>query len=807
MTKIRPLEPEKLLRRCDPAGFAFATTDELADLEEVLGQERAVEAVRFGIGIRREGYNLYVLGPTGTGKKAFVRRLLEARAPGEPRPDDWCYVHNFDQPHRPRALRLPPGRGARLKADMQQLVEELRSAIPAVFESDEYRARAEQIDAEFSERQEKAFGELGQEAAGHGVALLHTPSGFSFAPTKNGEVISPDEYAKLPEEERGRIVGVVAELEEKLQKLIRQVPRWRKERRERIKTLNREMTMLAVGHLIDELKEDYAGLDSVSAYLDAVREDVLDNIEEFRKPAEGQATPGGALAEEPPSARRYRANLLVGDGAGAGAPVVFEDNPNYNNLIGRVEHVAQFGALVTDFTLIKPGALHRANGGYLLLDAYKLLTQPFAWEGLKRALNSRELRMDSLGQMLSLVSTVSLEPEPIPLDLKVILFGERLWYYLLHAYDPEFGELFKVGADFDDQVRRDESSQMAYARLVATIARQEKLRAFDRGAVARVVEHGARLAGDAGKLSTHMQSVVDLLREAEHFAAEAGHGAVAAGDVDRAIAAQIRRADRVRERMHEAILRGVVFIDTAGGRVGQVNGLSVFELGGFAFAQPTRITATTRLGEGEVVDIEREVDLSGSIHSKGVLILSSFLAARYSRNRPLALAASLTFEQTYGGVEGDSASVAELAALLSSLSDLPIHQSLAVTGSVNQHGEVQPIGAVSEKIEGFFDICRARGLEGGQGVLIPASNVQHLMLREDVVEAVRTGMFAVYPVATVDQALELLTGVAAGEPDAAGNYPAGSVNQRVVARLAELMARRQALAGVPRHKKPKRQHE
>ncbi|HET9702003.1 MAG TPA: ATP-binding protein, partial [Burkholderiales bacterium] len=475
MTKIRPLEPEKLLRRCDPACFGFETTTQLEDVKEVLGQERAVEAVRFGIGIRCEGYNLYLLGPTGTGKKAFVRRLLESRAPGEPRPDDWCYVHNFEQPHRPQALRLPPGRGAKLKADVQQLVEELRSAIPAVFESDEYRARAEQIDAEFSERQEKAFGELGQEAAGHGVALLHTPSGFSFAPTRDGEVISPDEYAKLPEEERARIVKVVAELEEKLQKLIRQVPRWRKERRERVRRLNREMTMLAVGHLIDEQKEEYAPLQGVCDYLDAVREDVLDNIDEFRKTADAQAAPGGALAEEPPSVRRYRVNLLVGDGAGSGAPVVFEDNPTYNNLVGRVEHVSQYGALVTDFTLIKAGALHRANGGYLLLDAYKLLTQPFAWDALTRALKSRELRMDSLGQMLSLVSTVSLEPEPIPLDLKVILFGERLWYYLLHAYDPEFGELFKVAADFEEDIDRSADSHQLYARLIATLAQREKL--------------------------------------------------------------------------------------------------------------------------------------------------------------------------------------------------------------------------------------------------------------------------------------------------------------------------------------------
>jgi predicted ATP-dependent protease len=628
MTKIPPLHPDQLIRRCDPASFDFSTTAGLEDLKEMLGQERAVDAVHFGIGIRNEGYNVFALGPAGTGKQAVVRGFLEARAPGEHHPDDWCYVYNFEQPHRPRALRLAPGRGAKFRSDVQQLVEELRSTIPAVFESDEYRARAEQIDAEFNERQEKAFSELGQEAAGHEIALLHTPAGFSFAPTRNGEVISPDEYAKIPEEERARIVKVVAELEEKLQKLIRQVPKWRKERRERIRYLNREMTMLAVGHLIDDLKEEYPDSETVRLYLEAVREDVLDNIDDFRKPAEGAAAPLGAQSEEPPSSRRYRVNLLVGEEASTGAPVVFEDNPSYNNLIGRVEHVAQFGALVTDFTLIKPGALHRANGGYLLLDALKLLSQPFAWEGLKRSLKSRQIRIDSLGQMLSLVSTVSLEPEPIPLDVKVILFGERIWYYLLHAYDPEFGELFKVAADFDDELARDEDSQRAYARLVATIARKESLKPFDRGAVARVVERGSRLAGDAGKLSAHMQDIVDLLREASHWAGEAGRDVAGAQDVERAVQAQVRRADRIRERVHESILRGVVFIDTTGDKTGQVNGLSVLELGGFAFGQPSRITATTRLGEGEVIDIEREVDLSGSIHSKGVLILSSFLAAR-----------------------------------------------------------------------------------------------------------------------------------------------------------------------------------
>jgi len=800
------LQPEQLARRCDPSSFSFETTDQVEDLQEIFGQARAADAVRFGVAIRREGYNLFVLGPPGTGKHAFVRQFLQSRAAAEKRPDDWCYVHNFEQPHKPRALRLPPGRGEQFRSDMHQLVEELGSAIPAVFESDEYRARAEQIDSEFSERQEKAFGELGQEAASHGIALLHTPAGFSFAPTKEGEVLSSEEFGKLPEEERSRIAKVVAQLEEKLQRLIRQVPRWRKERRERMRALNREMTMLAVGHLIDELREKYADQEEVRSYLFAVQQDVLDNIEDFRKASEQQPSAAGA-PEEPSSFRRYRVNLLVGGEPDGGAPVVFEDHPTYNNLLGRVEHVAQFGALVTDFTLIKAGALHRANGGYLMLDVFKLLTQPFSWEALKRVLNSREIRIDSLGQILSLVSTVSLEPEPIPLNVKVVLFGERIWYYLLHAYDPEFGELFKVAADFDDQVDRTEGSHQAYARLVATLVRKDKLRPLDRGAVARVVEQGARLAGDAEKLSSRVQSIADLLRESDHWAAEAGRSVVTGLDVQRSVDAQIHRSDRLRQRAHEAILRNVVYIDTEGSKVGQVNGLSVLELGGFAFAQPSRITATTRLGEGEVIDIEREVDLSGSIHSKGVLILSSFLASRYSRNRPMALAASLTFEQNYGGIEGDSASVAELCAILSSVSDIPIRQSLAVTGSVNQHGQVQPIGAVNEKIEGFFDICRARGLNGSQGVLIPASNVQHLMLREDVIEAVRADKFHVYAVNTVDQALDLLTGIPAGDLDAAGHFPEGSVNHRVMARLADFMEKRQALMAEARGRKPKRRHD
>ncbi|HLF98217.1 MAG TPA: Lon protease family protein, partial [Methylococcaceae bacterium] len=458
----------------------------------------------------------------------------------------------------------------------------------------------------------------------------------------------------------------------------------------------------------------------------------------------------------------------------------------------RVEHLSQLGMLVTNFLQIKPGALHQANGGYLLLDAIKLLSQPFSWEALKRALSTREIRIESLGQMYSLVSTVSLEPEPIPLDVKVVLMGDRLLYYLLAQYDPEFSELFKVAADFEDETPRSAENDLLYARLVGTLARRDKLRPFDRGAVARVIEHSARRAEDSEKLSTHMESLADLVREADYWAGQGGRTAVAGEDVERAIEAQIHRADRLRERSHEAILRGTLHIDTTGEQVGQVNALSVFQLGQFAFAQPTRVTAVTRLGSGALIDIQREVKLAGPIHSKGVLILSSFLASRYAAEQPLSLSASLVFEQTYGHVEGDSASVAELCALLSSLAGLPIRQSLAVTGSVDQFGRVQAIGAVNEKIEGFFDICSRRGLNGAHGVLIPAANVPHLMLRRDVIEAAQAGRFHIYPLETVDQAVELMTGVPSGEADGQGGFPEGSVSRRVADRLKKLAEIRRA---------------
>jgi lon-related putative ATP-dependent protease len=803
MGPVKRLEATALYQRCDPGQFTFATTADLPDLTEMIGQTRAVEAVRFGIGIRHDGFNLFALGPEGIGKYTLVHHYIERQAATQPSSADWCYVNNFAEAYKPCALRLPPGGGVALRRDMERLVEELRTAIPATFESENYRTRRQEIEEEFRERQEKALADIQRSAQERGLALIRTPMGLAFAPMRGGQVINPEDFQKLPPEEQERVQADVAMLQEELQKSLGQLPQWDRERRAKVKDLDQDIAKYAVGHLIEELRRKYTDQPEVVEYLRRVQQDVMEHLDEFRgvteappaMPAEG-GPPRLAAPTGTPFFRRYRVNVLVDHSGATGAPVIYEDHPTVQNLLGRIEHMAQMGALVTDFHLIKPGALHRANGGYLILEARKVLLQPFAWEELKRALSSQEIRIEVLGQTLSLVNTVSLEPEPIPLDVKVVLLGERLLYYTLAQLDPDFGELFKVAADFEDQMDRTSENHLLYARMIATMARQEGLRPLDRQAVARVIERSARLAGDAERLSTHVRSIADLLREADYWAGEAQRHVVTAADVQRAIDAQIYRSDRVRERIQEEIQRGTILIDTHGAKVGQVNGLSVLMLGQFAFGRPSRITARVRLGRGEVVDIEREVALAGPIHSKGVLILSSYLGARYASDRPLSLSASLVFEQSYSGVEGDSASSAELYALLSALAELPIQQGLAVTGSVNQYGQVQAIGGVNEKIEGFFDICRAQGFTGAQGVLIPAANVKHLMLRQDIVDAVAAGRFQVYPVETVDQGIELLTGVSAGERGEAGEFPAGSVNQRVEARLRALSEKRQAF-GLP----------
>lgn len=803
MQAPQALSPQQLCWHCDPAQFNFETTEQLDDLSEFVGQTRALDAVRFGIAIRREGYNLYVLGPPGVGKRTIVKSFLEQKSADEPRPDDWCYVNNFADPQQPRALRLPAGRGGKLVQDLGILLDDLRAAIPAALQMDEHRSRLQEVEDEVKERQSKAFQQLAEKAEQQGIQLIRTPGGFALAPLREGEVLSPEEYAKLSDDEQERIQVAVEELQTELRALVEKLPQWRNEIRRKVKELNQEATRFVVGQSLAQLRNWYTDLPQVLKYLDALEANVIERADEFQPADEETADPLGGLARRRQLADAYRANLIVENSQTKGAPVVYLEHPSYVNLVGRVEHETQMGTLVTDFTLIKPGALHQANGGYLVVEAIRLLQQPFAWESLKRALYSRHIQIESLGESLSLLSTVSLEPEPIPLDVKVVLLGDRMLYYLLYQYDRDFAELFKVAADFEEEMDRTPENCQLYARLIATLVRREGQLPFDRTAVARVLEHSARVAADAEKLTTHMRTVADLLREADYWAAQDGGVRVSARHVQHAIDKQVYRSDRLREHVLEEIRRGTVLIDTSGAVVGQVNGLSVLDLGCFSFGRPSRITATARLGKGEVIDIEREVELGGAIHSKGVLILSSLLTARYAQRHPLSVSASLVFEQSYGQVDGDSASVGELCALLSALASVPINQALAVTGSVNQLGQVQPIGGVNEKIEGFFDVCRTRGLNGQHGVLIPASNVKHLMLRQDVVAAAAAGQFQIWPIETVDQALSLLTGLPAGEPDAEGRYPAGTINHRISERLWELFQLRQRYNAESLTEKPK----
>lgn len=797
----RRLLPEELARRCEPAALGFDTTDALEPLGEPLGQARALEALRFGIGIRHEGYNLFAMGPEGAGKQTAVRAVLEARAAGEAVPDDVCYVHDFGKPQAPRVLRLPAGRGRALQQDVTRLVIELRQAIPAALEGDDFRAKKTAIEEEHKGAHERAFQEVRALAEAKHVALVQTPMGFAFLPLRDGQPVKPDEFGDLPAEVQQRFERDIEELGQLMRERISQLPKLEQELRRKVRALAKETILAAVGHLLEEVRKPYEPLAPVLAHLEALGHDVVENVGLFLKGEDGSSSaPAAIFGDGEAALRRYEVNLFVDNGALKGAPVVYEDHPSYDNLVGRVEHRAQLGALTADFSLIRAGALHRANGGYLLLDVRRVLQQPYAWDGLKRALSGRQVRIQSLGQLLGIASTATLEPEPVPLDVKVALLGERQLFYLLEQHDPEFHPLFKVAVDFEDVVDRSADNDRLYARLVAALAKKERLLPFDAAGVARVIEHGARVADDAERLTAHIGVLTDLLREADHHAREAASAAVGEAHVEAAVRAEERRAGRIRQRMLDEIQRGTVLIDTNGAKVGQVNGAAVFQLGRHSFGRPARITARVRLGRGEVVDIEREVDLSGPIHSKGVLILSAFLGARYVPEHPLSLSASLTFEQSYGPVEGDSASCAELYALLSALADAPIKQCFAVTGSVNQHGEVQAVGGVNEKIEGFFDVCRARGMTGQHGFLLPAANVKHLMLRRDIVEAARAGTFEIFAVETIDQGIELLTGVSAGQRDASGRFPEGSINRRAEDRLLALAKIRLTLGAQPEAK-------
>ena len=790
------LPPEKLFRAADLSGLAFATTEDLDPASDLLGQDRAREAVRFGTEIGERGFNLFAVGASAAQVRELVGAMLREATQLKPCPPDWVYVNNFATPNRPSAISLPPGRAPAFQAAMRRLTEDLRSALPAVFEGEDYQARRGAIENQFRSRNERAFQALGEKAASNGAAILRTPGGFAVAPAHEGKVVPPEEFNAWPEERRRAAQQAIQEIERELEQTLRGIPRLEKERRDAVRALDREVASFAIGQLIEEARAPFADLAKIAAHLDAMRADILDNAQLFVAAGADEETPLAPLRAA--LLDHYQVNVLVSCALPeAHAPVVEELHPTLGNLVGRTEYLSQQGVLVTNFMLIKAGALHRANGGAILIDARGLLSEPFSWPALKRALTRSEILIEDPGRFLGLAMTATLEPDPIPLDVKVVLFGERVLYYLLASLDPDFATLFKVLADFEDDTPRTAPTEAALARLIGGIARAGGFHPLDRAAVARLIEHAARLADDQSKLTLISERVRDVMAEANYHANSAGHALIAREDVEAAIRQQIRRSARIEDRSREMILREIALVDTAGARVGQVNGLSVMMLAGHSFGRPSRITCRVRPGGGKIVDIEREVELGGPLHSKGVLILSGFLAGRYALDRPMSLYASLVFEQSYGGVDGDSASSAELYSLLSALGEIPLRQDLAVTGSVNQHGVVQAIGGVNEKIEGFFDICAARGLSGTQGVLIPAANVQHLMLREDVVAASAAGRFSIYPIATIDEGVALLSGRPAGERGADGIYPEASVNRLVEERLRQFAAIRREAAGRP----------
>ena len=804
MSPIAPLPPDALRTPCTPASLNFATTADLADLQDFIGQARARQAVDLGVRMRHPGYNIFAFGPAGTGKLTLVRRHVEQQAAQEPAPSDWCYVNNFAAPSKPHVLELPPGMGRQLRTDMLRFTEELRTSLSAALEGEEVQMRRQRLGAEFGARQEATLKAVQEQARAQGLALLHADDGFTFAAIKDDAVLPDEEFAKLPDEEQERYRALVEPLQEELRRVMFKVPAMEREFRQRARELHEEIVSRTLNLVLDDLLERYANQPNVIVWLESLQTDVVEHMldlmgggEQAREEGDGGASPMQAFLSGRASPRRYQVNVLVDSGATAdsvaldgaaatGAPVVYESNPTYLNLTGRIEHLAQMGTLSTDFMLIKAGCLHRANGGYLILDAQKVITSPASWEGLKRALQFREVRIESPAEMLSLTATISLEPEPVPLNVKVILLGDAAVYYALAEHDPDFSELFKVSADFDDELERTPESEALVARLVATMARADGLRPFTRDAVARLIEQSARWAEDAQRLSARISELKGLMQEADYWATHARCEVVEAAHVQDALDARHFRLNRMEERLREDVLRGSMLIKTEGARIGQINALSVMQMGRFEFGHPTRVTATVRQGSGEIVDIEREVDMGGPIHSKGVLILTSYLRAHYLPEEPFSLAASLVFEQNYGGVEGDSAATSELYALLSAVARVPLRQDIGVTGSVNQLGEVQAVGGLNEKIEGFYDLCAARGLTGTQGVMIPAANVQHLMVRHDVIDAVRAGKFAIYAVSTINEGIEVLTGMVAGEPNKVGAYPRKSFNRMVTDRLQAL---------------------
>jgi lon-related putative ATP-dependent protease len=786
----RTLAPDDLYKRCDPNFFKFRTTEELPPLDGIIGQQRALDAIDFGLNLQSTGFNIYVLGDSGTGKTSAIRSFISRKAEKEIVPPDWCYVHNFREAGDPIAIWLEPGRGIEFQKDMRELIDHLKVEIPKVFESKEYKKQRNVITEEIQHKHKELFEALEREAESKGFRVKAAMGGFSLvAIGKSGEPLTEEEFNSFDQKEKDALRENGKYIQERLDDVMRMLKKEEKATGEKLEKLERNTAISVLGHLVEDLKNKCPKNEKILAYLDAVQEDVLGNVEDFKATTEETPAPPLPFLKMPrqePNFTRYSVNVLVNNGKQKGSPCVFESNPTYYNLFGRVEHKLQFGAAMTDFTMIKAGSLHMANGGYLVVNALDLLRNLFSYDALKRAIKNGEVKIEDVWEQYRLITTTTMKPEPIPLDVKVILIGSPEIYYLLFSLDEEYRELFKVKADFDNRMERSDENIRKYAAFVSTKAREERLLPFDASGVARVVEYGSRLAEDQEKLSSKFSEVSNLIRESHYWAKKTDSDVVSGTHVEKALDEKIYRHSRIEDRTREVMAEGTLIVETSGEKAGQVNGLALLDMGDYSFGKPSRITTTVYAGKGGVVNIERETKLSGKIHEKAVLILSNYLGRKYAAKKPINLSASITFEQLYGMIEGDSATCAELYSLLSAVSGVPVRQSVAVTGSMDQNGDVQPIGGVNEKIEGFFDLCRLRGLSGAQGVVIPRRNARNLMLKKEVVEAVGEGKFHIHAIEHVEEGIEILMGIPAGEPGPDGKYPEKTLNRLVEDRLTEL---------------------
>lgn len=790
MRKVQELKASQVYRVCDLGSLNVDSTDDLKPCEDFIGQKRAVDAIMFGLGMEYGEYNIYLAGPTGVGKSTTIETILDRVAKEKPTPGDWCYVYNFQNPNEPRAIDLPTGRGKAFKRDMDEFLQVLKTDIPRAFESKEFEEQRQNVMNEFQRKKNNLFEELQKKGAENQIQVQFSPTGIITIPLVEGKPVTQESYAALDDATKEEIQARKEKIDNLVAESLKTARKVENDAGEKIKELEKRVALFSVGQIIETLREKYTSFHKVIDYLDQMQKNILENIEIFlpekNVPQAGMPFMMRGPQQPSPQFTEYKVNVVIDNSLTEGAPVIFETNPTYNNLFGSIEKEVRFGAMFTDFTMIQAGSLAKANGGYIVLEILDMFKYPFIWDALKKAIENEELRIEDIYQQYGFSGPVGIRPEPIKLDVKVIMAGNSYMYQMLYSYDEDFRKLFKVKADFDSVVERNDETISQYSCFIRTICDRDSLKPFDRSGIERVIEYSSRLSGDQNKLSVQLGSITKILKEADYWSrAEGDEGTTRREHVEKAIEEKVYRSNMVEEKIQESIAKGVIMVDTEGMVTGQINGLAVYNMGDYAFGKPSRITCETYMGTEGLVNIERRARMSGNIHDKGVLILSGYIGSNYAQKVPLSLSASIGFEQTYEMIDGDSASAAELIVLFSSLSGVPVKQSLAITGSVNQKGQIQPIGGVNEKIEGFFEVCKAKGLTGEQGVVIPFQNVKNLMLKKSVVEAIKAGKFHIYPVETIEQATETMTGKEAGKRGESGKFKRGTINYLVDKKLRE----------------------